>query len=71
MKYLIKVQGILDESWSDWLGNVEITCQVENGALVTSIHGEGPDQSTLFGILERIRDLNLTLISAAQSEQST
>jgi len=70
MKYQIKVKGVLDESWSDWLGDVELTCAEENGMLITTICGEAPDQPALFGILNRIRDLNLLLISVIQFEQS-
>jgi hypothetical protein len=63
MEYQIKVTGVLDESWADWLGCVEIECNEENGSPVTLIHGDIPDQPALFGILDHIRDLNLGLIS--------
>ncbi|HVN52902.1 MAG TPA: hypothetical protein VMT46_01135 [Anaerolineaceae bacterium] len=69
MKYQIKIKGILDESWTDWLGSVQISTSEENGVNVTTISGEIPDQPALFGILERIRDLNLPLISAVQTEE--
>jgi hypothetical protein len=69
-RYQIKVQGELDESWSDWLGGVEISCGEENGMLITTIDGEAADQPVLFGILDRIRDLNLLLISVSQLKQS-
>ncbi len=69
MKYQIKVKGTLDESWSDWLGEVVITHREENGVLITIICGEVSDQPALFGILDRIRDLNLPLISVEQSDQ--
>jgi hypothetical protein len=70
MKYQIKIQGLLDESWSDWLGEVEITHGEENGVLITTICGEASDQPALFGILNRIRDLNLALISVVQTGQT-
>jgi hypothetical protein len=64
MIYQIKVKGKLDESWSDWLGNVQITpALTEDGTWVTTLVGEMPDSPALFGILDRMRDLNLTLIS--------
>jgi hypothetical protein len=69
MIYLIKVRGVLDESWSSWLDNTLIRVEQENGITVTVIQGDVPDQPALFGILNRIRDLNLTLISVAQSDQ--
>jgi hypothetical protein len=66
MVYLIKVNGVLDESWSSWLDNTLICIEEENGVPVTIIQGDVPDQPALFGILDRIRDLNLTLISVEQ-----
>jgi hypothetical protein len=66
MVYLIKVSGVLDESWSSWLDNTLICIEEENGVPVTIIRGDVPDQPALFGILDRIRDLNLTLISVEQ-----
>jgi hypothetical protein len=64
MIYQIKVRGQLDESWSDWLGDVQITSALaEDGTWVTTLVGALPDPPALFGILDRIRDLNLTLIS--------
>ncbi len=69
MRYQIKVKGMLDESWSDWLGEVELTNREEEGVLITVICGEVPDQPALFGILNRVRDLNLPLISVIQLDQ--
>jgi len=64
MIYQIKVKGELDQSWSDWLGNVQIASgQDETGALFTTLTVDITDQTTLFGILDRIRDLNLELIT--------
>ncbi len=69
MRYQIKVKGTLDESWTDWFGEVEITHGEENHILISVICGEVPDQPALFGILDRIRDLNLPLISVIQLDQ--
>ena len=67
MVYEIKIRGKLDESWSDWLGNVELTSNVgEDGAPITTLVCQAPDPPTLFGILDRIRDLNLPLISVQE-----
>jgi hypothetical protein len=62
--YEITVLGILDESWSDWFGDMTITVEAD----VTTISGAVPDQSALRGILDRIWDLNLTLISARRTD---
>jgi hypothetical protein len=63
MIYQIKVQGELDQSWSDWLGEVEITAaRAEDGSVITTIVVDAADQPALFGVLDRIRDLNFILI---------
>jgi hypothetical protein len=67
MIYQIKLKGELDQSWSDWLGEVEITSeQAEDGSIITSILVDAADQPALFGVLDRIRDLNFTLIQVSR-----
>ncbi len=58
--YEIKINGHLDPDWSDWFAGVQVT-HLEGG--VTLLCGQLPDQPALHGLLERIRDLNLKLIS--------
>jgi hypothetical protein len=58
--YEIKIQAHLDPGWSAWFAGLELK-QFEGDE--TLISGELPDQAALHGLLERIRDLNLTLIS--------
>ena len=57
--YQIEVQGRLDESWSDWFEG--FVPSSEHGT--TTFTGELQDQAALRGMLNRILDLNLTLIS--------
>lgn len=72
MIYQLKVKGELDQSWSQWLGEVQITTdRQEGGSNVTTLEVDATDQSTLFGILERIRDLNIFLISVTQKNQES
>jgi hypothetical protein len=67
MIYQIKVQGELDQSWSDWLGEVEITAeQAEDGSVITTLMVDAADQPALFGVLDRIRDLNFILIQVSR-----
>jgi hypothetical protein len=69
MIYQIMIKGTLDQSWSDWLGNVGITMDpAENGSVVTTIRVDAADQPALFGILDHIRDLNLDLLSVSRSD---
>jgi len=60
--YQIQVQGRLDEAWSDWLESITIT--YDSG--VTTLRGPVVDQAVLRGILNRIWDLNLTLLSVTR-----
>ena len=61
--YQIKVPGELDESWSEWSGNMTITVESEgDGPLVTILTGN-VDQAALQGLLRRLYSLGLPLIS--------
>jgi len=58
--YEIRVRGHLDSSWSDWFAGMTCT-NLPNGETV--LGGLLPDQAALHGVLARIHDLNLVLIS--------
>jgi hypothetical protein len=58
------VQGKLDEKWSDWFGGMTVTVGSQGGnPPVTRLRVSVADQSALRGILTKIWDLNLTLVS--------
>lgn len=62
--YQIQIQGRLKESWSRWFDDMEITDKSDaDGPTITSLTGKVADQSALHGVLNRIRDLNIPLIS--------
>ena len=64
MVYQIKVKGKLDKSWSDWLYDAKIVSEFEEDSIViTTLTVVVIDQSALFGVLDRIRDMNLLPIS--------
>jgi hypothetical protein len=57
--YEIRIQGQLDKSWSDWMEGMQIRI---DGSM-TILYGVIPDQAALRGILSKIWDVNLSLIS--------
>ena len=67
--YQIKVQGRLDENWSDWFNGMTIELENEcDGPPITTLTVAVADQARLRGILSKIWDLNLTVISVTQIE---
>ena len=56
----ITVKGHLDERWSDWFDGLTIT-NLETGE--AALVGHLPDQAALHGMLAKVRDLGLTLVS--------
>jgi hypothetical protein len=60
--YRLRVAGHLDQHWSASFGGLELTHEDDG---TTSLTGVVPDQAALHGLLTRIRDLGVTLISVA------
>ena len=63
-QYQIKVKGSLGDSWSEWFDDMT----VESDGPFTMITGHLLDQSALHGLLARVRDLGLPLISVSRME---
>jgi hypothetical protein len=62
--YRIQVQGCITPRWSDWFGGLSLTeDHAAGGRPVTTLSGLVPDQAALRGIINRLWDLNLTLIA--------
>ena len=59
VRYEIRVDSVLDVQWSDWFGGL----QLSNDGAQTVIVGVLPDQPALHGLLTKIGDLGLSLIS--------
>ena len=58
--YQIRVKGHLEVEWTDWFDGMSIT-HLENSE--TLLAGPLADQSALFGVINKINSLNLTLLS--------
>jgi hypothetical protein len=63
--YEIRVKGELDARWSRWLADLTIVPQPGGESLLT---GPVADQAALYGLISRMRDLGLELISVNRIE---
>ena len=62
--YEIRVSGHLDPERAEWFGDLALVVRhTVSGTAITVLSGPVADRAALFGILSRIRDLGLTLIS--------
>ena len=70
--YQITVYGTVDQSWSEWFGGLQLTAVVDkDGFPITRLTGTLPDQGALRGVLTRLWDLNLTLLSVKCKRHSS
>lgn len=58
--YHIRVGGLLDDRWADWFCGLSLSRESDG---TTSLWGPVPDQAALHGLLAKIRDLGISLIS--------
>ena len=61
----IRIKGHIDEHWSDWFDDLTITHTDQGETLLT---GEVADQAALYGLLAKLRDLGLPLLSVNRIE---
>ena len=64
-RYEIRLKGHLDSRWVTWFDGLSLTKESDG---TTLIHGQVTDQAALHGLLQKVRDLGLPLISVAQVE---
>ena len=65
--YQIKVKEILDDSWADWFVDMNLSIiQDTEGNSISVLTGPVADQAELNGILTKIWNLNLTVLSVEQ-----
>jgi hypothetical protein len=65
MIYQIRVKGHLGRQWTDWFGGLTITLEDNGETLLT---GPVVDQAALHGLLKRVRDLGMPLLSVNRVE---
>ncbi len=63
----IRVKGQIDEHWSDWFDDLTITHTEQNETVLT---GPVVDQAALHGLLAKLRDLGLPIVSVKLSEEA-
>ena len=68
--YRIQIQGRLNQSWTQWFDGMSITSEAaEDGSTLTVLTGPVVDQAALHGLLNRIRDLGLSLVLVERVEK--
>jgi hypothetical protein len=60
----VRIKGHIAPHWSDWFAGLTVT-QTDDETLLT---GEVLDQAALYGLLARVRDLGLSLLSVSSVE---
>jgi hypothetical protein len=60
MVYQIRIKGHLGREWTDWFGGLAITLEDNGETLLT---GSVVDQAALYGLLKKVRDLGMPLLS--------
>jgi hypothetical protein len=63
LQYEIRVKGHLDARWAGWLGGLSLT---KDGDGTTVIRGPVVDQAALHGLLQKLRDMGVPLVSVTQ-----
>ena len=67
MYVLIRIKGHLDQSWQEYLEGLEIVRDADGTSLLSGVL---QDQSALYGVLNMMSRLNLTLLSLERSERA-
>ena len=61
--YEIRIQGHLGSEWTDWFGGLSIALEGNGDTLLT---GPVVDQAALYGLLRKVRDLGMPLLSVTR-----
>lgn len=63
--YQIRIGGTLAREWTDWFGGLTVTPEDNGDTLMT---GPVSDQAALYGLLKKVRDLGMPLLSVNRAE---
>ena len=66
MVYQIRVKGHLGSQWTEWFGGLTVTLEDDGETLLT---GPVVDQAALHGVLRKVRDLGIPLVSVIRIAQ--
>jgi hypothetical protein len=67
-RYEIRLRGHLDSRWAAWFDGLNLTNESDG---TTIIHGPVADQAALHGLLQKVRDLGLPLVSVTQVQPAS
>jgi hypothetical protein len=65
VRYRIRVKGHLGPQWSEWFDQMTVALEADG---TTTLSGPIADQAALHGLLARVRDLGLELVSVSQDD---
>ncbi len=66
--YQIRIRGHLRPEWTDWFGGLAVTLEEDGDTLLT---GRVVDQAELYGLLKKVRDLGMPLLSVNRIEPAS
>ena len=65
MEYVIRIKGHLDDRWGAWFDGLSLVNEADG---TTTIQGPIQDQAALHGLLQKLRDVGVPLISLTQAQ---
>jgi hypothetical protein len=65
----IRIKGQLDEQWSQWFEGFELAHEDETGETIMT--GQVPDQAALYGLVAKLRDLGIQLVSFSFNSEAS
>lgn len=67
-RYEIRLEGHLGSRWADWFDGLSLTTESDGTTLISGLVA---DQAALHGLLQKVRDLGVPLVSVTQADVTT